>query len=149
MLKKKGLAIASGGGHWKQLMLLRPGFEMHDMSYVTTIRGLPELEQLPNSYIVRDSNAKNKISLCITFIQLAFIMMKVRPKFVITTGAAPGMLAVFLGRLFFAKTIWIDSIANANELSLGGKLAKRFAEHTLTQWPELAHDNVEHKGSVF
>jgi hypothetical protein len=36
-----------------------------------------------------------------------------------------------------ARTIWLDSIANVDELSLSGQMAGRFADLWLTQWPHL------------
>jgi hypothetical protein len=35
----------------------------------------------------------------------------------------------------------VDSIANAEQLSMGGLLVRRYADHWLTQWPELASSN--------
>jgi len=39
---KKIIAVASGGGHFIQLLRLRPAFEGHQVSYVTTIDGYQE-----------------------------------------------------------------------------------------------------------
>jgi len=36
---------------------------------------------------------------------------------IVSTGAAPGYFAIVLGRLFGARTIWIDSMANIENLS--------------------------------
>ena len=33
---KRVLAVASGGGHWDELMLLRPTLEQYNVQYVTT-----------------------------------------------------------------------------------------------------------------
>ncbi len=66
------------------------------------------------------------------------ILMKERPDVIISTGAAPGYLAIRLGRLFKARTIWVDSFANVDELSLSGRLAGKQADLWLTQWPHLA-----------
>ena len=38
------------------------------------------------------------------------------------------------------KTIWVDSLANVEELSRAGQLAGRYADLWLTQWPKLATD---------
>ena len=37
--QKHVLAIASAGGHWMQLMQLRPAFAHHRVSYLTTLAG--------------------------------------------------------------------------------------------------------------
>nr|WP_183627691.1 UDP-N-acetylglucosamine--LPS N-acetylglucosamine transferase [Novosphingobium sediminicola] len=61
-----------------------------------------------------------------------------QPDVVITTGAAPGVIALLVGKILGATTIWTDSIANSEELSLSGKIAKCFADLRLTQWEHLA-----------
>ena len=149
-MKKKILAVASGGGHWRQLMLLKPSFCGCRQFFVTTINGLPEENGIQDFRIVADSNKDQKLMIIVTFMQLLFIVMKYRPNIIITTGAAPGLLAIIIGRVFFIKSIWIDSIANAEELSLGGRASQYFANIVLTQWEHLADGSkVEYKGSIF
>jgi hypothetical protein len=78
--------------------------------------------------------------------QLAWIMWTEKPDIVISTGAAPGYLALRLGRLINAKTIWLDSIANVDQLSLSGLRVGRYADLWLTQWPHLAKPEGPHYG---
>jgi Oligosaccharide biosynthesis protein Alg14 like len=53
------------------------------------------------------------------------------------------------GRFLGARTIWVDSIANIDVLSMSGQKAGRYADLWLTQWPELASPNgPEYRGSV-
>lgn len=143
------LAVASAGGHWKQLMLLSPAFNDNDVKYVTTLKGLPQQNNISNYSIVKDSNKNEKLNLIVTFFQILSVMLVFRPRVVVTTGAAPGLFALLIGKILFCKTIWIDSIANAEELSLCGKLSKKFASNVLTQWEPLAKGNIEYRGSVF
>jgi hypothetical protein len=44
--------------------------------------------------------------------------------------------------------VWIDSVANVEELSLSGRLASERVDLCLTQWPHLAAGLVYYKGSV-
>ena len=69
---------------------------------------------------------------------------------VVTTGAAPGLVALALAKLFAgSRTVWIDSIANTERLSLSGRLARPVADAWLTQWPHLARPGgPEHWGAV-
>jgi UDP-N-acetylglucosamine:LPS N-acetylglucosamine transferase len=91
----------------------------------------------------------DKVGLAKMAVRIAKVMLAYRPHVIITTGAAPGFFGILVGRLLGAKTIWIDSIANAEELSLAGRKAKRWADHWLTQWPELAREEGPHYiGSV-
>lgn len=149
-MSKRVLAVASGGGHWKQLMLIRNAFSESTVKYVTTIPGLAEQEGIKDFELVKDSNQNEKIALLITLCQVFWVTLKYRPHVVISTGAAPGIWAILVGRLFGAKTIWLDSIANAEKLSLGGKISKKIASTVLTQWEHLADGKrVIYRGSVF
>jgi hypothetical protein len=77
-------------------------------------------------------------------------VLRERPDVVLSTGAAPGFFALLFGRLLGARTIWLDSIANIEELSMSGRMARRHADLWLTQWPHLARpDGPECAGRVF
>ena len=98
---------------------------------------------------VIDANGNEKMKLLVLFVQMAWIMAIKRPDVVISSGAAPGFFAVMLGKFFGAKTIWIDSIANAEELSLSGKKVGAFADLWLTQWPNLVQPSgPQYQGRV-
>lgn len=136
---KKVMAIASGGGHWVQLMRLRPAFDGMNVFYVsmdkTAAVDVPGLRY----YTIRDASRKQKWAFFVVLLQLLRILLKERPKVVITTGSAPALIALILAKYVFrAKTIWVDSIANAERLSTSGKTAGKFADIWLTQWPQLA-----------
>lgn len=140
--KTKVLAIASAGGHWVQLQRLIPAWKDCDVVYVSTKSDV--LERNANSsrpsrfYTVVDANAKTLLRLLVLFSQIVRILWKERPPVVLSTGAAPGCLALFVGKLLGAKTIWIDSIANSERLSLSGRLVSPLADVWLTQWEELS-----------
>jgi UDP-N-acetylglucosamine:LPS N-acetylglucosamine transferase len=74
---------------------------------------------------------------------------KEKPEAIITTGAAPGLVYLLAGKLLGRKTIWIDSIANAEHLSASGRMASRFASRTYTQWENLATGKIQYAGNVF
>ncbi|GAJ24098.1 unnamed protein product, partial [marine sediment metagenome] len=92
----------------------------------------------------------NYLSLLKLALRLAVIILRERPDVVISTGAAPGYLAIRLAKLLTrARTIWLDSIAETNDLSLSGIKGRRYADLWLTQWPELAQTNgPDYKGNV-
>lgn len=145
---KKILAVASGGGHWIQLLRLQPAFEGHEVRYATTHEEFAKELDAP-LYVVKDANMDKKLALLWMFLQMFWVLLRYRPDIVITTGAAPGFAALLFGKLFRAKTIWLDSIANAEELSSSGKQAKKVADVWLTQWEHLAtEDGPNFKGRV-
>ena len=143
------LAVASSGGHWIQLLRLRPAFEGMRTVFVSVSDDLA-LDVVPNTfYQVPDANRSSKFRLLWQFVKLLFIVLRERPRYVVSTGAAPGYLAVRLGGLFGARTLFIDSIANAEQLSLSGHLASSHADLMLTQWPSLAREGgPQYRGSV-
>ena len=77
-------------------------------------------------------------------VQIAWILLCERPDVVISTGAAPGYFAIRMGKWLGARTVWIDSIANVETLSMAGTLAGRYADLWLTQWQHLARPEGPH-----
>lgn len=149
MRKKRVLAIASAGGHWQQLMLLRPAFEAHDVHFATTIAGLAESYGAFPATVVQDCNRNEKVASLRSAWAILLLILRLRPDVVITTGALPGVLALVLSRLVRARTIWIDSVANAEEMSLSGRIARRHADLWLSQWQAVAErEGAAYEGSV-
>jgi UDP-N-acetylglucosamine:LPS N-acetylglucosamine transferase len=147
--KRKILAVASSGGHWAQLLRLRPAFAGHEVVFVTTqpdSRG----EVAPDRFHrVPDGNRKSKLRVLLLMVRTFLVVLRERPDVVVSTGAAPGYFAMRFGRLFGARTLWLESIANVEELSLSTKLARPYADLLLTQWPHLARPEGPHyRGSV-
>lgn len=149
MKKKKVLAVASRGGHWIQLKRLTPVLTEHNVVWVTTNIQNQTNKNTENTFYVRDANMTDKIGLIVLAIQVLICVIKYRPEVVITTGAAPGYFALMFGKMSRARTIWLDSIANTEEMSLAGNKVKKWADHWLTQWPEIATTKGPHYiGSV-
>lgn len=143
------LAIASGGGHWVQLLRLRPAFEGARVTYVSVRPAYASDVPGERFMAINDATRWDKVGLLKMALRLLLIMLRVRPDVVISTGAAPGYFAIRLGRLLGARTIWLDSIANVEEMSMTGMLVKDKASLWLTQWSHLAgEDGPECHGSV-
>ena len=146
---RKLVAVASGGGHWVQLLRLAPAFAGCKVVYVTVHQSYRAQVQGHIFYAIPDATRWGKVKLIRVLLRLAWIMLKEKPEVIISTGAAPGYFALRLGRFLGAKTIWIDSIANAEELSLSGLKIGRYADLWLTQWPHLARSEGPHyAGSI-
>ncbi len=146
--KPRLLAVASGGGHWDELLILRPAFAGFDVVYVTTMAGQAERDGV-DAVLVTDSNRDSGLSTSMrTAGHMLSLVRQHRPAVVLSTGAMPGLLAVLFGKLFGARTVWLDSVANAEQLSMSGKLAARFVDLHLTQWPHLATKKTKYLGSI-
>ena len=112
------------------------------------MKGYAKLVKENKFYKVRDASAWSKVNLVVLFFQLMKIIVKEKPNIVITTGAAPGLFAIIIARFFGAKTIWLDSIANNEQLSLSGKIARPFSHLHLTQWEQLTNNKTVCLGKV-
>ena len=144
------VAVASGGGHWVQLQRLRPAFDRVDVTYITTRSDLrADVPDRPFR-LVPEANRWQKWNLIRCAVAMSRALAVERPDIVVTTGAAPGYIAIRLGKLLGARTIWIDSVANADELSMSGRRALKRADVYITQWEHLAKsDGPLYYGSVF
>lgn len=138
------LAVASGGGHWIQLLRMMVAFEGCDVAFVTTLESYRSQVQGHRFYAVVDANRWNRLRLIRMALQLAKILFYERPDVVISTGAAAGYFAVRLGKFLGARTIWVDSVANVEQMSMSGDKVGAHADLWLTQWPHLARAEGPH-----
>ncbi len=146
---KKVLAVASGGGHWVQLLRLQDAFQACDCAYLSVDKEYAHAVAPSRFYYVPDANRDTKLKLLFSSLKILLIVLWERPNVVISTGAAHGYLAIRFAKMIGAKTMFIDSIANAEKLSLSGELATSHADLMLTQWPELSNGhNIQYRGSV-
>ncbi|WP_342359341.1 UDP-N-acetylglucosamine--LPS N-acetylglucosamine transferase [Terrarubrum flagellatum] len=141
MPRKRILLVASAGGHWVQLSRMSPAFDGHDTYYVTTMRGASPPSGDRPVRVIADASRSTPHRFVLLVLQVIWAQLTLRPDVIVTTGAAPGLIALQIGKLLGSKTVWVDSLANSEELSWSGRMARRFADLWLTQWPHLADHN--------
>jgi UDP-N-acetylglucosamine:LPS N-acetylglucosamine transferase len=141
---KRVLAVASGGGHWVQLLRLVPALESSDVAFVTVSETYRSQVPRGRFYVVPDATRWNKLKLVWMAIKVLSVIARERPDVILSTGAAPGFLALRIGHLLGARTIWVDSIANVEQLSMSGRKIGSHADLWLTQWPHLARAEGPH-----
>lgn len=148
--KQKVLAIASPGGHWIQLnKICNPLEAQFNVIYVTPGAQYSSVKSDRKIINISDASATSKHMIVPLAFQLLWIFIKERPTAIVSTGAAPGAIAVLLAKLLPIKTIWVDSIANVSILSRSARIVKRHADLVMTQWQPLADSKkVIYKGSI-
>lgn len=127
-----------------QLRRVTPAFAEHDVAFVTVNDAYRSDVGSDRFYLINDATRWNKLGLLKMALRLFRIMLRERPDLVVSTGAAPGYLAIRIARLLGVRTVWVDSIANVEELSLSGQRVGRYADVWLTQWPHLARPEGPH-----
>jgi UDP-N-acetylglucosamine:LPS N-acetylglucosamine transferase len=144
------LAISSGGGHWIELARISPALAEFDVLYASTSQGLaPPTGERPVR-VIPDASRDEPLLFPLLLASVLRLLADFRPRIIVSTGAAPGLIALAAGKAAGCRTVWIDSIANAETLSLSGRLAARCADVRISQWPAVADANpgVRYLGRV-
>lgn len=154
----KIIAVASAGGHFMQLCRILPAFKGSRLIVATTNPGLEGIARdmaeaggvvIQGFRVIRDTNIRKKLTILGCALDALRFVLKERPDVIVTTGAGPGYLVLRFGSMLGARTVWLDSIANADQLSLSGQKAGATADLWLTQWPHLSRaGGPQYKGSV-
>ena len=140
---KKVIFVCSSGGHLSEMLKLKKLFNEYDYLLVTEKTEITE--KLSNNYnmeFFKYGPNKNKIKYIGAVIYNMFksisILIKFKPKTVLTTGAQVGGIMSFFAKLFGKKVIYIESLAKVNSLSVTGKMVYPFANKFYVQWEDLA-----------
>lgn len=130
--------VCSSGGHLKQLQAIKSGLTVKPHFFISTTE-VEDTEAETHNVVFQDCSLKTPLLLAVCTLQTLRFMLKHRPSLVVSTGAAPGGIAIFLAkRIFKSKTIWIDSMANTKVPSKTGKLVKRYCDVWISQWQDIA-----------
>ncbi len=134
----KVLLLSSSGGHWTQMLRLLPAFESMNMTFACTDEKYRETVPEYPFYSIPDASMDSKLMLVWQAIKVFFLLLRVKPDVVVSTGASSGFFALLFAKKMGKKTIWLDSLANVDKLSLSGSRIAPYADMYLTQWPHLA-----------
>ena len=130
--------VGSSGGHLAHLYLLKKFWENEDRFWVTfdktDAKSILKEERFYPCYYPTNRNVKNTIKNTI----LAFkILRKEKPDLIISSGAAVAVPYIWLGKLFGAKTVYIEIFDRIDKPTLTGKLVYPVTDKFIVQWEEL------------
>ena len=131
------------------MLRMRPAFDGMNQVFASTDPLLRS--QVPDKqfYAILDASTWQKFRLVLQALQVLFILLRERPALVISTGASSGFFALMFASKLGMRTIWVDSIANSEELSLSGRRVGKYADLWLTQWEHLSEPGgPDYAGSV-
>ena len=144
MKKKKVLFISSTGGHFNELMQLKPMFEKYDYHIITekdeSTKSLKDKYGEKIMYLPYGTRKKLFAYIFIyTFLcfKTIYLYFKLRPKYIVTTGTHTAGPMCYLGKLFGSKIIYIETYANRNKKTATGRLIYPIADLFIVQWKEL------------
>lgn len=156
-MKNRKLVIfaASQGGHFSELMGLQSIFGMYDSILVTSnLKATKDVEALQAFkeivYATAETDCREKMAgfkinsrwkilfmYIKMFVQCLKIYTKYRPVAIVSTGSHIAVPLFICGKLFGAKTLYIESNARVYTKSMTGKIVERFADKIYVQWPEM------------
>ena len=155
---KKVLFISSTGGHFNELMQLSPLFEKYDYHIITekdkTNANLIEKYGKKISYLPYGTRSKlfsyifKYFYLCL---KTVFLYIKIRPKYIVTTGTHTAGPMCYFGKLFGSKIIYIETFANRNTKTATGKLVYPIADLFIVQWEDMLklYPKAVYGGSIY
>lgn len=143
MKNKKVLFISSTGGHLDELLQLKELFKKYD-SYIITEKTKSTVD-LKNKYSKVNYLVYGSKDHFITYIfkfiynvlKSLILFIKIRPKVIVTTGTHTAVPMCYIGKLFFRKVIYIETIANSKTKTLSGKLVYPIADTFIVQWESM------------
>jgi len=157
MVERVGLVVgASAGGHANELLLLLKAAEgvwpVQPDAYVTTMdiaaAGFTKFGK--PVHVIGESDRRKPLQAAAVLFRSFRLAVRLRPRAVVTTGSMPLALFCVWCKLFGAKVVWVDSIAQIDKMSVSGRLMRHVADLCMVQWPELVarYPDVEYAGEV-
>ena len=137
---KKICFTASSGGHFEQLMMLKPLMDKYDSFIVTEKTDYSVMNNDRKVYYLGQINRNEKtfiFKMIINSFKSFNIFINEKPDIVISTGALSTIPICILSKVFRKKVIFIESFAKVTSPTLTGKLVYKFADQFYVQWEQL------------
>ncbi len=154
----KVLFIASTGGHLSELMQLKPMFNNYDYHLITektkTTADLKDVFGDKLDYLLfgtKDHFFSYIFKFSFNIFKSLILYIKLRPKFIITTGTHTAVPICYIGKLFGSKIIYIETFANIETKTLAGRILYPIADLFIVQWESMLelYPNAVYKGWIF
>lgn len=155
---KKVLFISSTGGHLTEMLQLESLFNKYDFHIITektkSNMYLKDKYKKRVNYMIygtKDHKLTYPFKLLGNCFKSLYYYIKIKPEFIITTGAHTAGPMCCLGKLFGSKIIYIETFANIHSKTVTGKLIYKFADLFVVQWESMLnlYPNATFGGWIF
>jgi UDP-N-acetylglucosamine:LPS N-acetylglucosamine transferase len=136
--------MASGGGHFRELCDLTSLAERYDHVLISTEVNKALAEACPFQHVYQINEVgqglwrRSPIKVLGTFWRVLRILRRERPNLVISTGAGIAVPGFIAAKLLGIRTVYIETYARIESLSLAGKICYHLADRFLVQHTGLA-----------
>lgn len=121
-------------------MMLKPLMEEYN-SYIVTEKLSYDVigTELPVYYVLQINRTDKLfvIKFVANIVKSLFIVLRIRPNVIISTGALAAVPMMFWTKIFGGKVIYIESFSKINTPTLSGRIAYKFADQFYVQWESL------------
>ena len=131
---------ASSGGHFEQLLMLKPLMEKYESFVITEETTYKVQINNEKTYYLKQVNRKEKSFLprmVVNSLESFRIFLKEQPDAVICTGVLAVLPVCLIAKIAGKKLIYIESFAKVTSPTLSGKLLYRFADQFYVQWEQM------------
>ena len=138
--KLKICFAASSGGHYEQLLMLKPLMEKYDSFIVTEKTSYKTEVKNKRTYYLCQVNRKEKTfipRMVVNLFKSVKIYLTEKPDVVICTGVLATIPICLIAKLFGKKLIYIESFAKVTSATGTGKLLYKFADQFYVQWESM------------
>lgn len=139
-MQKKICFAASSGGHYEQLMMLKPLMDKYDSFIITEQTDYAANVKGEKTYYMKQVNRKEKnfaIMMLLNLFHSIKIYFKEKPDVVITTGVLAMIPICLIAKIMGKKLIYIESFAKVTTPTQTGKLMYRWADRFYVQWEQM------------
>lgn len=145
---------ASSGGHFEQILMLKPLMEKYDSFLITEKTTYKAEVKDERMYYLHQVNRKEwsfPFEMIGNSFKSLFIFIKERPDVVITTGVLAMIPICLLAKIFGKKLIYIESFAKVTSPTETGKLMYKYADQFYVQWPQMKeiYPNSLYLGGIY
>lgn len=138
-LKGKVCFAASSGGHFEQIMMLKPLMKKYEGFLVTEHTSYRNDVGI-KTYELAQVNRREllfPVRLVCNAAASLWIFLKERPSAIVTTGVLAVVPLCLICKAFGAKLIYIESFAKVTSPTETGRLMYRFADRFYVQWESM------------
>ena len=152
MSKLKVCMVGSSGGHLTHLYMLKPFLQGKERFWVTfdkpDARSMLKGEKMYPCYFPTNRSIK---ALIINTYRAFDILRKEKPDLIISSGAAVAVPFFYLGKLFGAKTIYIEVFDRMDHATITGRLVYPVTDRFIVEWPGMTevYKKAINLGSIF
>lgn len=151
---KKICFAASSGGHFEQLMMLKPLMDKYDSFILTEKTKYTLSDEKHNIMYMRQVNRREWnwiFAIICNAIKSLFIFFREKPDVIVCTGALAMLPMCLICKIFRRKLIFIESFAKVTSATQTGKFLYKYADEFYVQWEQMlkVYPKAKYMGGIY